>query len=79
MGRAEGPVNQAADENLMRAELSDAERAHNVARRKAIYGTLHPEAAHGSKQHTRSRQVGDSSGRFTAATAEATGRSERER
>jgi hypothetical protein len=68
------------DENLCRAELSAADRAKQTARRKAIYEKLHPETGHGENQHTRSRQVGDSSGnvvRFTADTAEKTGKAER--
>lgn len=66
------------DENLMRAELGPAERAQGTARRKAIYLELHPETAHGGDR-TASRQVGDlaDADRFTAHTAEATGRSER--
>lgn len=40
---------------------------------------LHPETAHGTNQHSSSRQVGDSSEtpRFTADTAARTGQSER--
>ncbi len=34
------------DENLVRTELSPAERAQQTARRKAIYLALHPETAH---------------------------------
>lgn len=65
------------DENLMRAELSPADRAKGTARRKAIYLELHPETAHGTNQHDSIRQLGDSSVRFTVDTAENTGRSER--
>ncbi|BAU93425.1 methyltransferase-like protein KIAA1627 homolog [Methylorubrum populi] len=65
------------DENLMRAELSPADRARGTARRKAIYEELHPETRHGVNQHDSSRQVGDCSERFSAETAAATGRSER--
>ena len=36
------------DENLVRAELSPADRAQQTARRKAIYLELHPETAHGA-------------------------------
>ena len=66
------------DENLMRAELSPADRARGTARRKAIYLELHPETAHGGDRGA-SRQVGDlnEAERFSAETAEATGRSER--
>lgn len=69
------------DENLCRAELGPSDRARQVARRKAIYEELHPEAAHGSPSV--SRQVGDlrqrnpEQPRFTADTAAATGTSER--
>lgn len=35
------------DENLCRAELSPADRAAQVARRKALYLELHPETAKG--------------------------------
>lgn len=63
------------DENLMRAELSPADRASSTARRKAIYLELHPETAHGANQHTRSGEVCHST--FADATADATGRSSR--
>jgi ParB-like chromosome segregation protein Spo0J len=65
------------DENLMRAELSPSDRATQTARRKAIYEELHPETAHGVNQHSSSRQLGDSSERFTSDTAKVTGQSER--
>lgn len=68
------------DENLMRAELGAADRAAQIARRKAIYEELHPETTHGAIGNGREkiRQVGDStSDRFTADTAKATGKSER--
>ncbi len=70
--------------------LSAAERALFTARRKEAYEALHPETRHGENQHTRSRQVGDSTSktatvadlsaipdRFTADTARKTGQSER--
>jgi ParB/RepB/Spo0J family partition protein len=65
------------DENLVRAELSPSDRATHTARRKAIYEELHPETAHGVNQHSSSRQLGDSSERFTSDTAKVTGQSER--
>ena len=67
------------DENLCASTLTASERAEFTRRRKTAYEALHPEAAHGSNQHTRSRQVGESSdpARFTADTAAKTGQSER--
>ena len=69
------------DENLMRAELSPADRARSTARRKAIYLELHPETRSGATGSGREkvRQVGEAepAKRFTAGTAAATGRSER--
>jgi N6-adenosine-specific RNA methylase IME4 len=70
------------DENLIRNELSPAERAMAIARRKAIYESLHPETAQGAapKPKRKGRQVGELSPkaeRFTKATADATGTSER--
>ncbi|OZB28217.1 hypothetical protein [Acidiphilium sp. 34-64-41] len=55
-----------------------SERALFTQRRKEAYEALHPETKHGENQHTRSRQLGDSStDRFTADTATRTGQSER--
>jgi N6-adenosine-specific RNA methylase IME4 len=69
------------DENLCRADLTAADRAVFVFRRKEIYLLKHPETAIGTNQHAgRVRQVGEGSEgvkRFTAATAAVTGRSER--
>jgi hypothetical protein len=71
------------DENLIRAELSPAERARHLAERKRIYEKLHPETKSTSKggpgraKQTR-RQNGDESvDRFTKDTAKKTGKSER--
>lgn len=64
------------DENLMRAELSPADRA--PARRKAIYLELHPEAAHDTAgAAARWNANANSAPAFTAETAATTGRSER--
>lgn len=67
------------DENLCAPSLTATERAEFTRRRKAAYEALHPETVHGANQHSRSRQLGDSSEapRFTADTAAATGQSER--
>lgn len=46
-------------------------------RRKDVCEALHPETKHGSNQHSSSRQVGDSTDRFTSDTAAKTGQSER--
>jgi ParB family chromosome partitioning protein len=67
------------DENLMRSELSTAQRDSAITRRKAIYEQLHPESKHGNPGV--SRKVGDkgersTTERFTKATADAMGVSE---
>jgi N6-adenosine-specific RNA methylase IME4 len=68
------------DENLCRHDLSPAERAMAVTRRKEIYLQMHPETAHGGDRRSAgsSRRSGDLKGdRFTKATAAATGVGER--
>lgn len=68
------------DENLMRGELSAAERAIHIAERKKLYEAMHPETKKGQfNQHTAAnRQLGDKQNdRFTSDTAEKTGTSER--
>lgn len=78
------------DENLMRAELTPAQEAAQISRRKELYEFLHPETKHGGdhkSQELSSRRFGDLKGhsknkempadRFTQATAAATGRAER--
>lgn len=66
------------DENLMRTDLTEGEMAVQSTRRKQIYETLHPETKLGENQHTRVRQFGEPTAeRFTKATADATGKSER--
>ncbi len=40
-----------------------AEYSRHIALRKEVYERLHPETVHGTNQHDRSRQVGDSSPR----------------
>jgi ParB-like chromosome segregation protein Spo0J len=63
----------------VRGELSQAERALHVGRRKELYEKLHPETKHGAtgRGREKSRQVGDSNDRFTKDTAKA-GQSERD-
>jgi len=67
------------DENLMRRELSELDRASFLAERQALYLKLHPETGHGKAPKGESRQVGDFPlpPRFTAATADRIGLSER--
>lgn len=72
------------DENLCGTKLSEAERAAFTIARKKAYERKHPETRMGAhNQHTSARrQVGDEQKssnfkRFTAETAERTGRSER--
>jgi ParB family chromosome partitioning protein len=70
------------DENLCRSELSPADLAVAIHRRKAIYLELHPATAHGGNQgeggkFEPSRQSGDTVDRFTKDTADKTGMSER--
>lgn len=67
------------DENLIRANLSPAEMALAVSRRKEIYEAIHPETKHGVNQHTE-RGVAENATppeRFTKATADAIGKGER--
>lgn len=72
------------DENLIRNELSDLERAEHIAARKGWYEAKHPEAAAGSKRAAGMRiaagrgHVGaESAPTFAADTALRTRRSER--
>jgi ParB family transcriptional regulator, chromosome partitioning protein len=69
------------DENLCRENLTPVQEAKAIARRKEIYEALHPETKHGAIGGGRdqSRQFGDSGKamRFTKATANLTGKPER--
>ena len=69
------------DENLCGTNLGSAERAMLTACRKECYEFLHPETVHGAiggGHDKQSRKVCDSAPeRFTADTAETTGRAER--
>ncbi len=66
-----------------RADLTPAQAAWNTQRRKDLYETLHPETRStseggGGRNNATRRQIGDElADRFTAETAERTGRSER--
>jgi hypothetical protein len=63
------------DENLIRCNLTPAQEASAVFRRKFIYEKLHPETKHGGDR--KGDQVANSATRFTSDTAEGTGKSER--
>jgi N6-adenosine-specific RNA methylase IME4/ParB-like chromosome segregation protein Spo0J len=71
------------DENLVRADLSPAERAMHVGRRKELYEKLHPETkptkagGPGRAKKTRRQNGDDIAERFTKDAAKKTGRSER--
>jgi hypothetical protein len=70
------------DENLIRAELSPAERAIHIGKRKKLYEKLHPETkatkAGGPGRAKTRRQIGDDiAERFTNNTAKKTSRPER--
>jgi ParB-like chromosome segregation protein Spo0J len=70
------------DENLIRADLSPAERALHLHERKRLYEKLHPETKWGGNQGASgrfqpSRQNGDTADRFTKDAADKTGKSER--
>lgn len=65
------------DENLCRAELSPADRAKSMARRKAIYLELNPETGRGGDRKSDKLQSVefDPAPSFVNHTAEVTGRS----
>jgi ParB-like chromosome segregation protein Spo0J len=66
------------DENLIRANLSPAETAMHIGRRKAIYERKNPETKNGGDRRGSDRKVCDlKNDRFTADTAKRTGKSER--
>lgn len=65
------------DENLMRSELTEMERARALARRKEIYEIKHPETRAGvAGGKARQGSAGDKMS-FAADTAKAIGRNER--
>ncbi len=66
------------DENLIRCNLTPAQEAAAVSRRKAIYQELHPETkseAFKGNQHT--GKVASDNLSFASATADATGKDKR--
>lgn len=66
------------DENLMRAELTPAERAMHIAARKRVYELRYPETKHGAAKKQRG-QVGPLvRPSFNSDLASKTGRSERD-
>lgn len=65
------------DENLCRAELDPAMRAKFTARRKELYEYLHPETRRGVAGAEAKHGRATANLAFAAATAEATGQSER--
>jgi hypothetical protein len=68
------------DENLIRGELSPAERALHVGRRKELYEKLHPETRHGGapgKDGGGKKAKDAKLAAFAEATAQATGQSRR--
>ena len=67
------------DENLCRAELTPADRALFVFRRKEIYLMKHPEKGHGGdrKSSGQSGRLISETKSFVEVTADATGQSER--
>ncbi|TBN10853.1 hypothetical protein EYC79_18040 [Agrobacterium cavarae] len=65
------------DENLIRADLTPADKALFLARRKEIYLVKHPETAKGVAGGKARQQSATDKLSFAAATAEATGQDER--
>ena len=67
------------DENVIRADYSELEKARAYLRRKEIYEQLHPETQPGGKRQSPSDQVteGAKALRFTEAETRKTGDSER--
>lgn len=68
------------DENLLRRELSEMDRAVFLAERKAIYEALHPETAHGKAPKGKVEENFHIPGResFAAETAKKLGVSDRQ-
>ncbi|MET4233367.1 hypothetical protein ABIA85_006660 [Bradyrhizobium sp. LA6.10] len=63
---------------LIRRDLTPAQRAKLIAKRKAAYEAVHPETRNGGNRRGSVRQVGElKKDRFTADTAAKTGKPER--
>lgn len=68
------------DENIIRANLSPAQEASAISRRKEIYELMHPETKNGGDRVSDQFAVSANCSkveRFTATTAKKTGKSER--
>lgn len=65
------------DENLARSELSPAEEASHIARRKAIYEKIHPETKHGGNQSPSGKFFHTDKASFVQETASASGKTDR--
>jgi ParB-like nuclease family protein len=67
------------DENLIRRDLSPAQRAKLIGKRKAAYETLHPETKHGATPGKKGggKSKGAESASFAKNTAAKTGKSAR--
>ena len=66
------------DENMIRCNLTPAQEASAIARRKAIYEQLHPETKRGGNSGPNGQFVRTAEETFTSATADATGRTDRD-
>jgi N6-adenosine-specific RNA methylase IME4 len=62
------------DENLIRAELSAAERALHLAERKRLYEKAYPQFKHGGDRKSESSSQNENLKSFTADTAAKTGK-----
>jgi ParB family transcriptional regulator, chromosome partitioning protein len=61
------------DENLIRADLSPADRAWHLSERKRLYERLYPRTRHGGDRRSSSSQI-ENLKSFTADTAKKTGK-----
>jgi len=72
---AQIPTLTEIDENLIRRDLTAAQRAKLIAKRKAAYEDVHPETKHGATGRGRKSSQLEKSNRFTVDTAAKAGRS----